>query len=155
MGAPLPAALEAAIRAFNAHAATFNDDPLAVDRAIAELWSEPHSACIGPLLLALDDKSDHPEVMFSLIHAAESFPDEEYVAGLVATLVELAVRAPEWTQILLVRVLNSHECGEQLIRQTSSASMQVKDAIAVALADGEGTKPGFAERKARLLLAAS
>lgn len=155
MSAPLPPTVETAIATFNSRVAAFREDPLAVDRAVAELWTEPHPAYVRPLLLALDDANDHPEVMFSLIHAAESFSDSDYVAGLLEAIPVLASQAPEWAEIVLTRVLNSSDCGEHLIREVPGASREAKGSIIAATSNAEGTKPGFVERKSRLVRAAS
>jgi hypothetical protein len=155
MRAPLPPTVTMAINTFNSRVASFREDPLAIDRAIAELWAEPHPAYVRPLLVALDDANDHPGVMFSLIHAAESFSHTDYVGGLLEAIPVLASQAPEWAELVLTRVLNSSDCGEHLIREVSSASKEVKGSIIAASSNADGSKPGFDERKSRLLLAAS
>jgi hypothetical protein len=62
---------------------------------------------IGLLLPILDDHAEYDELMFSIIHAIESFDDNVYVREILRDLPEFLAKSPQWATILHMRILNS------------------------------------------------
>ncbi len=79
---------------------------LAFEDALAELAKNPKSEYLPALHLVLDDRCQHEEVMFSLIHFLESFAVKEQIQAFIDVLPNLLTSAPEWTKIIYYRILN-------------------------------------------------
>jgi len=78
----------------------------AFENALAELAKNPNSEYLRELHLILDDKCQHEEVMFSLIHFLESFDLREQLQAFMDVVPNLIISAPEWTRIIHSRILN-------------------------------------------------
>jgi hypothetical protein len=126
----------------------------AIDRAVAALMGAPNPACIRPLLLLLDDTAEYEGGMFSLIHAAENFPDEVYVEELLPVLPDLQATAPRWASILLMRLLNNSASRDAFVRRLRAASQDVKDAVASLCTKINETSRSFMTRTIPVLAAA-
>lgn len=84
-----------------ADGAAWND---AVDDALRRVTASSDPAAVAPLLLLLDDDYEFQDILWSLLHAAERFSREPYVAGLVEAVLILATQAPDWASRLTGRV---------------------------------------------------
>ncbi len=62
---------------------------------------------LGKLIDLFDDNCPYEEVMFSLVHAIETYPDEEYVKGVLKKISIGLSHYPDWLQILIFRILNN------------------------------------------------
>jgi hypothetical protein len=62
---------------------------------------------IGLLMPLLDDHAEYDELMFSIIHAIESFDDDIYVREILRHLPGFLAQSPRWTTIIHMRILNS------------------------------------------------
>ncbi|WP_175038162.1 Imm30 family immunity protein [Burkholderia contaminans] len=100
-----------------------------VETSISGVMQFADAQCIVPLLLHLDDTAPYDEVMFSLIHAAESFDDSTYVRSLLDALPKLVQAAPKWASIALMRVLNNASSKAALVQALSAASPDAKHAV--------------------------
>ncbi len=78
----------------------------AFENALAELAKNPQSGYLQELHFILDDKCQHQEVMFSLVHFLESFDVKEQLDAFIDVLPQLVVSAPEWTKIIHDRIIN-------------------------------------------------
>ncbi|MGB3513645.1 MAG: Imm30 family immunity protein [Microcoleaceae cyanobacterium] len=56
--------------------------------------------------LIFDDKCQHPEVMFGLVHFLESIEVEKQLEAFMKVIPQLMIDAPEWTRVLHERILN-------------------------------------------------
>lgn len=83
-----------------------DEEVLAFEEALAELANNPKSEYLPELHLVLDDRCQHEEVMFSLIHFLESFAVKEQIQAFIEVLPNLITSAPEWTKIIHERILN-------------------------------------------------
>lgn len=77
-----------------------------IDGALARIFELHDDRAIGPLLLVLDDHYTFQELMWSVVHLAESYEADAYVATLVDVLPQIERSAPEWAYRLVGRVLN-------------------------------------------------
>lgn len=114
--------------------------------ALDEVAMLGESACIPGLLRILDDGSEFDEVLFSIVHSVEGFPDSAYVPELLDATEDLAQRAPRWSRILYMRVLNNDSTravlSSELVRQPAST----RAAVAGILADIRARRPELAGR---------
>jgi hypothetical protein len=62
---------------------------------------------IGLLLPLLDDHAEYDELMFSIIHAIESFDDDIYVREILQQLPGFLAKSPRWATVIHMRILNS------------------------------------------------
>jgi hypothetical protein len=58
-------------------------------------------------LLRLFDDSLSDSIMFSLLHAVESWDDSQFSIALLEILDELWAQAPRWTMIIHIRIMNN------------------------------------------------
>ncbi|MBW4670434.1 MAG: hypothetical protein KME60_24215 [Cyanomargarita calcarea GSE-NOS-MK-12-04C] len=79
---------------------------LAFDNALTELAKNTADVDLEELHLILDDKCQHEEVMWGLVHFLESFDAREQLQALLNVVQELVVSAPEWTEIIHYRIFN-------------------------------------------------
>ena len=59
------------------------------------------------ILLALDDDSEHIDLMKDLIGLAESFDAQCYLSAVLDANSTLANRAPDWLDVITYRLMNS------------------------------------------------
>lgn len=59
------------------------------------------------ILLALDDDSEHIDLMKDLIGLAESFDAHCYLSAVLDANSTLANRAPDWLDVITYRIMNS------------------------------------------------
>jgi len=103
--------------------------PAVIDSLVSKILENRDERAIGDFLSLLIDQAEYYEGMFSLIHAAESFPQESYIRSLLSTFPKLVVSAPEWASIVLMRVLNSKPAQLELVRQLRNAPSSVKQSV--------------------------
>ncbi|KYC35694.1 hypothetical protein WA1_07765 [Scytonema hofmannii PCC 7110] len=84
----------------------YREEITAFENALMELAENPNSKYLRELHLVLDDKCQHQEVMFGLIHFLESFDVKEQLQAFIDVIPSLATSAPEWTKLLHNRILN-------------------------------------------------
>ncbi len=65
---------------------------------------------LNQLLTLFDDDTDHPEVMYSLVHAIETYPDDVYVQGILNNIGNGLKNFQHWITVLNYRVLNDENC---------------------------------------------
>lgn len=81
----------------------------AFEDALAELAENFRQEELPQYHLVLDDRCQHPEVMFGLIHFLESFEIEQQLAAFLEVTPQLILIAPEWMRILHSRILNDQD----------------------------------------------
>lgn len=124
-----------------------------VEQALFKVMAHKDISTIGPLLLLLTDDAEHDEVMFSLIHAAESFEDFWYVKGLLSVLSELCRSAPKWASIVLMRVLNNSSTRDELVGALHDAPPSVKETVAWLCDRVNERSPAFLSKTLPVILA--
>ena len=106
------------------------------------------------LLLLLSDAAEHDEGMFSIIHAAESADDEEYVRALLAAFADMMRSAPRWASIVLMRALNSRSTQLELVKQLRGAPLRTKESVNEMCERINGVSPEFLSKTVPVTLAA-
>jgi len=77
------------------------------EAALELLANHPQAAeHLRELHLVLDDKTQHGEVMYGVIHLLESFSAEQQLLAFVDTLPTLTAQALEWVKTLTYGILN-------------------------------------------------
>lgn len=76
------------------------------ENALAEIANNPNEEDLSEYHLIFNDSCQQPEVMFGLVHFLESFELETQLKAFIKVMPQLAMNAPEWTQILHNRILN-------------------------------------------------
>jgi hypothetical protein len=85
-------------------------DPSEVKRfeqARLAIFRQKNSSLLPVVFGSFDDSTEQHEIMWGLIHDAESFEQAIYLRELALAIPKMTLRAPEWRSILLQRVLNS------------------------------------------------
>ena len=126
-------------------------NPEAFESALANVIALNNPACIVPLTAFLKDKSSNDHVMFSIIHAIESFDDATYTRELLKALPVLVDSAPDWAGVLVMRVLNSPLCLEALVNCAERAQQSEKDALGILVANINNEDEVFLSRTQRVL----
>lgn len=100
------------------------DEVIKFDATLAELpeQSGDDVAYVAQLFDVLVDDCDQPEVMWGLLHFAEDFDDETYIAALLLSIDELSTKAKDWLEIILSRILNNDDSKSQLITASKNRS---------------------------------
>lgn len=77
------------------------------ESTLANIASLNDSRCIAPLMQLLPENSRFADLMFSIIHLIEAFPDDVYVAEVVNALLKDPKPSSYWTALIHVRIFNS------------------------------------------------
>jgi hypothetical protein len=96
----------------------------AFETALAEVAKNPDENNLTAYHLILDDRCQHPEVMFSLIHFLESLDMEKQIEAFLTIIPQLMLTALEWTRILHDRILNDELASQVYQRLLHSINSQ-------------------------------
>ena len=90
-------------------------------------WAELKTHEVFNSLIELfDDACMFPELMYGLVHALETYPDEIYVRGILRNISEMLKKSPFWLDVLVNRLLNC-EKSFQIFRK--NMHLAPKDAL--------------------------
>ena len=103
-------------------------DASAIDAALQSVLAARDPAVVGSLLLLLSD-SANDDAMWSLLHAAESFDDDQYARDALRVLPVLNEASPRWSEIVLTRLVNSDGAREVLVRQAVLSTAERRAAL--------------------------
>ncbi|MEH2397318.1 Imm30 family immunity protein [Nostoc sp.] len=106
-----------------------DDEIAAFENALAELANNPKSEYLPELYLVLDDRCQHEEVMFSLVHFLESFEVKEQLQAFLHVLPKLLDSAPEWTRIIHTRILNDELTSALYQEMLNSVDSHTKNVV--------------------------
>ena len=112
----------------NLRSAVASGTALEIDDALLPLLAHSDPRIIEPILLLLNESSDQ-DGMWSIVHSAESFSCPDYIKSFLSAVPELKQTCFWWTEILLIRILNSEECRADLIEQLRNAPAATKDCV--------------------------
>ncbi|MBV6627790.1 MAG: hypothetical protein KI793_33520 [Rivularia sp. (in: Bacteria)] len=91
------------------------EDALHFDETLAKLAEiELSKLDIIELMMILDDNNPHQEVLWGLLHFIESVDSEIFIQALFECTQKLLKKAPEWTQLFYIRLLNNQEARSML-----------------------------------------
>jgi hypothetical protein len=97
------------------------------DALLAEACESRDEALIPVLLRLLDDDGDFHEVVFGVVHAVESFPDEPYFHALAINLADLQAQGRAWCERLHTRILNSPSHFDRFLASFESLQPAVRE----------------------------
>jgi L-rhamnose mutarotase len=87
----------------------FEEDVKLFDQTVYELADTKDPEVLNRLIDVFDDECEFPEVMYSLVHAIESYPKEVYITS-VLNHIEIGVKNyPLWLDKLVNRIFNHIE----------------------------------------------
>ena len=101
----------------------------AFESLLADVCSLQTPDAIIPMLGLFNDQARFGEVMFSIIHCMELFPDEIYVEQILRGAVDFCRQSPRWASIVFMRILNSESTRSELGRQLRSSPACVKASV--------------------------
>ncbi|AIL13357.1 hypothetical protein IM40_07365 [Candidatus Paracaedimonas acanthamoebae] len=87
------------------------------EKKVWDLAATKDPTVLGNLIDLFDDKCLHPEVMYSLVHAIETYPDEIYVKCIISKSKDAIQNSPFWYRGLVAAILNSSVCKELFIKE--------------------------------------
>jgi hypothetical protein len=76
------------------------------EETIWTLSEQQNQIALDQLIQLFDEECNFREVMFSLVHAIESYPDEIYVRGILRN-IRFLVQRPSWAKTLMYGILNN------------------------------------------------
>lgn len=80
------------------------------ERRVWDLAETQDPKRLKQLIDLFDDNCLYPEVMYSLVHAIETYPDEVYVKAILNKMVDGVALYPYWIRNLVYRILNEENC---------------------------------------------
>lgn len=107
------------------------------EQLLAEIHALREPASIDCALAAFRDGFPYPEIMFSFIHLAESFEANIYVPRFLDALAKENNYSRDWTDMMLVRLLNSDVHSERLAQHMKSLGGSESERIRKRLQDIE------------------
>ncbi len=121
------------------------------ERLLGRIEKRDDPTIIVKLAQLLDDKVEHDEAMFSLIHVIEQFPDRQYVTKLLDIAPDLCWRSPRWASIVFMRVLNNKAAKDELVGQLRYAPTEVKESVHSLMIRINERSPVFLSKTAAIL----
>jgi len=79
------------------------------DETLAALPGEHTDDELRMLLRVFDDRTEHFEVMWGLVHYVESVPQYLTLQALLTSIADMQITAKEWADLLLLRLLNADD----------------------------------------------
>lgn len=126
------------------------------EAALEQLANHPQAAeHLRELHLVFDDKTQHSEVMYGVIHFLESFSAEQQLWAFVQALPVLNAQAPEWVKTLTYRILNDEYARNVYKRAFLSSTGPPKAVMTSSLTEILQTEPPPLNDYARELLSAN
>jgi hypothetical protein len=84
-----------------------DDDIANFDLLVSEISESKDPKNIPMLIHVLDDETEFPEVMDSIVHALDCYPDDVHAKGVIESIPYLLKNAPRWLLRLTYRTLNN------------------------------------------------
>lgn len=127
------------------------DEVQSFERAREALAASKNPAVIAHLLAALDDSTEHEEVMWGLVHDAEAFEREAYVNALVSSMSQMLPHAKDWAILLHMRILNSDDAVELYRKVLPTVPEETQRSIREILEEIQRTRPKYSKQIRALL----
>ena len=135
--------------------ATDSTSTARIDRALMSIAQENDPTSVETILLSLNDGFQFDEGMFSIIHTAEMFDDENYVDGFIGAIPRLFKSSPRMASIVLIRILNNESTSEILVNSIAKANDCVKSSVRALCVNINEDDPDFSRKSHPLLIAAN
>lgn len=107
-------------------------------------------SCIGPLLELFEEEPPSDDLLFSVVHAIEAYPDHAYVAGVLGATEALLRRTPRWARILYMRILNAPTARAELASAIRGEPESTRLSVSQILDDIERRRPEFTSKTAEV-----
>lgn len=124
------------------------------ERAVCGVAALKDPRSITPLLGMLRDEAPDDSAMYLLIHAAEAFDDETYVANFINCAPFLKRNSPQWASVVMMRVLNNDSTRQIVTRRLRDSPDDVRDAAIWLLEGIDAEDSSFLAKTMAPLLAA-
>lgn len=111
-----------------------NDEIERYEKALNVVFEQQNFKYISNLCVGLDDKTEHYEVTYNVIHAIEDFykrdPDR-YISQIFKVIADsiLIPHAKEWLEAIIKRLLNNSEARQLLKEKLPDSDHLVKQTI--------------------------
>ena len=79
------------------------------EKLVWELAATKDPIILDQLIQIFYEECPFREVMYNVVHAIETYPDEVYVLGILRNMKTL-IRTPSWAKTLLYGIFNSPKC---------------------------------------------
>jgi hypothetical protein len=93
------------------------DDFSVFSEGVMKLAEKQNEETFQNLIGLFNDETRYPEVMFNLVHALESYPDELYVTLVLKFLDNISNSYKGWYARLVIRILNEDKCKQIFLRK--------------------------------------
>ena len=125
------------------------------EEILGEIFALRLPESIIPLLGFLHDDAQYDELMFSIIHGIEIFPDEIYICEILRGVRFLYERSPRWALIIFMRIINSESTRMELVKQVFDASFDVKNVVKLLMKEINARRPEFLSKTMEIVVASS
>jgi hypothetical protein len=116
------------------------------EQARLAISGQKDSSLLPVVFGSFDDATEQHEVMWGLIHDAESFEQATYLLELALALPKMTPRAPEWRDLLMKRVLNTPPAAALFKKILQMLPAEAKRQNRKILAQMAKSSPKFAGR---------
>jgi hypothetical protein len=96
---------------------------------VSEISSWRNPSAIKYLTRYFDDDTNHPEVLFNIVHAIENIHHDIYIGALIHELPNLIDKAPQWAKCLHVRVFNNPDAFNTYKKRLSNVTRAKRNSI--------------------------
>jgi len=106
------------------------DDIIIFEDLLTDITKKKDITDLNDLLTLFDDGTEFPEVMYSLVHAVESYPAKGYIKTLLNCYYTGKEQWPAWYKDLMIRILNSpidREILKKLENEYTKILTHIKD----------------------------
>ena len=105
----------------------------AFEEAMESLYNLENIENIKYFCNAFDDRTEEKSVMFSLVHGIENYDNifgkEMATSKFLDSVEDMALNAPEWLEIMILRILNDNQSRIVFIEQLKNKHYNTKDII--------------------------
>lgn len=122
-----------------------------LDELVTQLPRPMTEEQLPALLRSLPDNDEFTEVIFGVVHAAESAETTAYARSLVQALPDLVASSPWWAETLLKRVMNSPATFAALLDAAGIATHDERRALLSAADSARQSRPERFEGPAAVL----
>ena len=104
------------------------------EKMVWDFVAQKENTVLEKLLNFFDDNCEYDEVMFSIIHAIETYDDDIYVKCILNNLYKIFKKSPHWGTVILYRIWNHDNCfnifKKNIYLSNQEALFQILDLMA-------------------------
>jgi hypothetical protein len=117
---------------------------------LQQVFSDKSSDAVECLIRTLEENDDYHDEMYQILHAAEAYPMETYLQGLLAGFNKPPADS-YWLGMLILRVMNDQNYLSMLQSMTGSLSPESKSNLKKIVVAASTQNPDFLGRSRELL----